>query len=112
MKKTIVLVTLFHLSFLVPVGALTLTTLTTKATFENAGVRVAYSGDSDENGTVAVEYRQKGAADWIPGHPMIRITGGRFVTSLFFLQENTTYEVRLTPEDPEGVTVDFSQPFD
>ena len=64
-----------------------------KATFECAGVRVTYRGDENRNGSVAIRYRQKGSADWRSGHPLIRIKGNRFVTSLFWLSEDTTYEI-------------------
>jgi hypothetical protein len=90
--------------------ALALSSITTKATFENAGIRVTYTGDTDSNGTVAVEYRLKGTGDWLPGHPMVRIRGNRFATSLFNLAEGAVYEVRCVPSDPEGVSVGFDQP--
>jgi len=89
-----------------------LTGLQTKGTFENAGVRVSYIGDADSNAVVSTEYRRKGETEWTAGHPMIRIAGSRFATSLFGLSEGTTYEVRLSPVDPDGGSVDFSQPFE
>jgi hypothetical protein len=92
--------------------ALTLTGLQAKGTFENAGVRVSYTDDADSNGTVSVEYRQKGTSQWLQGHPMVRIAGDRFATSLFGLSEGTTYEVQLTTADPGGASVDFTQPFE
>lgn len=94
------------------IQAITLTTHTTKGTFENAGIRVTYEDDDNENAKIAVEYRQKGIGSWQAGHPMIRIEGSRFATSLFDLSEGETYEVRLTPSDTDGVTVDFDQPFE
>ncbi len=94
------------------VQAITLTSLTTKGTFENAGIRVTYTDDDNKNATIAVEYRKKGDADWKKGHPLIRIVGDRFVTSLFNLREGITHEVRLIPNDPEGVTINFNQPFE
>jgi hypothetical protein len=95
-----------------PSFALTLISVTAKGTFENAGIRVAYTGDADSNASVTVEYRKKGDAAWRTGHPLIRIAGARFVTSLFWLTEGTTYEARLVPVDPEGATVSFAQPFE
>jgi hypothetical protein len=95
-----------------PSAGLTLASLITKPTFENAGIRVAYTGDADANGTISVEYRAKGSSNWQPGHPMVRIKGNRFATSLFKLSEGTTYEVRLSPQDAEGVAVSFAQPFE
>lgn len=89
-----------------------LTQLQTKGTFENAGVRVSYTGDADSNAVISVEYRRKGETEWIAGHPMIRIADSRFATSLFGLSEGTTYEVRLFPIDPDGSSVGFPQPFE
>ncbi len=100
------------LAALPPACALTLEKLEVKATFECVGVRVTYSGDEDGNGVVAIRYREKGAPEWRQGHPLIRIKGRRFVTSLFWLKEATTYEIELAPSDPEGVRIAFAQPFE
>lgn len=96
----------------VPAAAITLTGLTTKGTFENAGIRVTYTGDDNQDAAIAVEYREKPTTAWQPGHPLIRIEGDRFAGSLFRLKEGTTYEVRLIPEDKDGAAVNFTQPFE
>ena len=92
--------------------AITLDGLITKGTFECIGVRVQYTGDDNQEATVAVRYREKGTATWLNGHPMIRIVNNRFATSLFWLKENTTYEIELLPEHANGVTINFPQPFE
>ncbi len=95
-----------------PAAALTLEHATVKATFECVGVRVVYSGDEDGDASVTVRYREKGTAEWRQGHPLIRITKNRFVTSLFWLKEGTTYEIELEPADSEGARVAFPQPLE
>lgn len=91
---------------------LVLESVTVKPTFECVGVRVRYRGDENRNGSVGLHYRQKGSADWRSGHPLIRIQGNRFVTSLFWLAEDTTYEIELRAEDPEGAAIEFRQPLE
>lgn len=91
---------------------LVLESVTVKATFECVGVRVAYRGDDNRNGSVAIRYRQKGSFDWRTGHPLIRIQGHRFVTSLFWLAEDTPYEIELEAADPEGTSIGFRQPLE
>jgi hypothetical protein len=95
-----------------PAAAIVLKELQTKATFENAGVRVVYADDPDSDATIDVEYRSRGEMGWRRGHPLIRIAGSRFVTSLFHLAEGTTYEVRLAAHDAAGVTSELPQSFE
>ncbi len=88
----------------------TLSSLVTKATFENAGIRVAWVG-TDTSTVVQVEYRAQGETQWRRGHPMIRIAGNRMATSLFWLGEGTTYEARLVVDPPASLSASFAQPF-
>jgi len=91
---------------------LVLESVTVKATFECVGVRAVYRGDENSNSGVAIRYREKGAQGWRAGHPLIRIKGNRFVTSLFWLAEDTTYEIELEAADPEGAVIAFPQPLE
>jgi hypothetical protein len=75
-------------------------------------------GDANRNATVEVEYRTADGQRWRRGLPLLRINGERtvygetldytapnmFAGSLFELEEATTYEVRFTITDPDGVT--------
>jgi hypothetical protein len=70
--------------------------------FHAGGVVVAVSGDANRNATAALEWREPGAA-FEPGHPLSRIDAAHFAGSLFWLQPGTTYEVRVTLADPDGV---------
>ena len=72
------------------------------ATIQSAGVTVTLAGDDDSDARVSVEYRVKGAGEYTAGHPLLRLSGGRFKGSLFYLQPNTSYEVRVTLNDPDN----------
>ena len=74
-------------------------------TFECAGLRLAYSGDSDSNAVAGVKYRLKGAAAWREAQPLCRIKDNRFAGSIFFLTPGSTYEVAVTVSDPAGVDI-------
>ena len=71
-------------------------------TIHSAGVTVAVSGDDDKDATVAVHYRVKGQDAYTLGHPLVRLSGGRFKGSLFYLEPGTTYEVRVRLNDPDN----------
>ncbi len=74
-------------------------------------------GDDNRNARVAVEYRRKGDTGWKTGHDLIRlqreevflrgaldyIAPNAFSGSVWDLQEDTDYELRLTLTDPDGV---------
>jgi hypothetical protein len=76
------------------------------------------SGDDNRNTTVDVQYRRSGAAEWKQALPLLRIGGervfratenldytvpDRFAGSIFDLEPDTEYEVRLTMRDADGV---------
>lgn len=75
------------------------------------GLAFPYTGDDDADGSMAVEYRRSGQ-EWRPGHPGLRVEafyeGGtvarrELATRIFNLAPGTTYEVRATFSDPDGV---------
>ena len=80
----------------------TLGTLELYATIHSAGVTVSVSGDDDKDATVTVEYRAKGASSFTKGHPLVRLTQGRFKGSLFYLSAGTVYEVKVSLSDPDN----------
>ena len=80
-------------------------------TLEHASLVWEISGDTNENGTVTVRYRELGAADWRVGTPLQRVPAGSYqgfswsnkhAGSLFGLIPDTTYEVELFLLDPDG----------
>jgi hypothetical protein len=83
-----------------------------------------FAGDANDNARVDVLYREKGSEQWHRALPLLR-TGGilhgasiknaiehnavfeapaRFAGSIFDLKEGTEYEVKVTMNDPDGVT--------
>lgn len=75
-------------------------------------------GDDNRNASAQIEYRRSGEREWRRGLPLLRVQRERvvygetldytapnmFAGSLFDLDENGEYEVRLTLEDPDGVS--------
>ena len=75
-------------------------------------------GDDNRNARAAVNFRKKGADKWQPGLDLMRIQNeqiwtrgatdltapNQFAGSLFDLDEATDYEVRLTLQDPDGIS--------
>jgi len=72
-------------------------------TFHAMGVivTIAPTDDPDGNATATVEYRT-GSNLYRAGFPLSRVSGARFVGSLFWLDPATTYDVRVTFSDPDG----------
>ena len=83
--------------------SVSIVSLETYANFETGGVVLTVSGDSNQNASAALVYRQQGEAVYRPGHPLARIDGSHFVGSLFWLTSATNYDVRSTLSDPDGV---------
>lgn len=63
---------------------------------------LAYSGDDDADAVARVEYRDAGAAAFLPGHPLTRLPGRRFVGSLIAIEPSRLIEVRTVVEDPDN----------
>src|SRR5262245_61140062 len=76
------------------------------------------SGDDNRNATVDVQFRKAGATDWRQALPLLRMGGervfratenleytvpDRFAGSIFDLDPDTEYEVRLSMKDADGV---------
>lgn len=67
-----------------------------RSNFETIAVKVP-CGSADFNSLGgALEYREKGAAEWKPAHRLARIAGHRLAGSIFRLKPGTEYEVRAT----------------
>jgi hypothetical protein len=86
-------------------------------TLINLGFEWFIQGDPNRNATVDVAFRKKGESAWKQALPMLRLHGERiyaesridliapnmFAGSVLDLEPGTTYEVRLTMADPDGV---------
>ena len=71
--------------------------------FHAGGVVVTIVGDDNFNASVTLEWRPTGGTFRL-GHPPLRIDATHFAGSLFWLSPGTSYDVRLTLSDPDGVT--------
>ena len=87
------------------------------ATLINLGFEWFIQGDGNRNASVDVAFRKKGSEPWRPALPLLRLQGERiyaesridlvapnmFAGSVLDLEPGTSYEVRLTMTDPDGV---------
>ena len=80
-------------------------------TITNLAVEWAIQGDDNQNGVVAVQFREKGQDGWRKGMPLFRVPAGNNIGfswankhsgSIFDLKPGTEYEIRLTLTDPDG----------
>jgi hypothetical protein len=103
----VVLLFRFNLALVEPLRVRAAASLELYGNFHAMGVivTIAASDDPDEDATAAVEYRT-GSAPYQTGFPLSRVNNTRFVGSLFWLQPNTTYDVRVTFSDPDGDPLD------
>ena len=95
-------------------------------TLKAIGVEWRINGDINRNASVAVDYRVTGSKAWRPALPLVRSQGEKvgnltppranfhpdpnnytnpnmFAGSVLGLEPGTTYEIRLTMSDPDGV---------
>ncbi|MEO5988812.1 MAG: FlgD immunoglobulin-like domain containing protein [Candidatus Eisenbacteria bacterium] len=88
--------------------------ITSYATYECAGFEWRITGDDNNNCVVTTEYRLLGQSTWKAAQPLWRVEAGLWrhgedpgnllAGSLFSLTPGTTYEARLTLNDPDGGT--------
>jgi hypothetical protein len=80
-------------------------------TIINLGVEWNILGDDNLNGTVTIQFREKGKSDWKQGMPLRRVPAGetygfkwanKHSGSIFDLTPNTLYELKLNLHDPDG----------
>jgi hypothetical protein len=89
-----------------------------RPTLRSLGAYWIIRGDDNKNGVVALDYRKQGETQWHAGAPLFRTekhvnkAGGPvipddawlFAGSALLLQPDSTYELKLTLNDPEGGT--------
>ncbi len=75
----------------------------TYGNFETAGIIIKVDG-MNFNESAQIEYKKAGTGLFKPGHDFVRYDGNHLATSLFKLELNTTYDLRITLNDPDGVT--------
>jgi hypothetical protein len=84
----------------VSILAATIQSVYTHGAFETAGVIVTLAADNG-NESVALEVKGPQDAGFRPVHPFVRYDLHNFAASLFNLQPNTLYDLRLTLTDPD-----------
>lgn len=72
--------------------------------FHAAGIVATIAGDTNQNATLALEWRRASAASFRIAQPLIRISTTTFTGSLFSLSPGGTWEARVTLTDPDGTT--------
>ncbi len=84
-------------------------------TIINLAVEWAIQGDDNMNGVVTVQYREMGRSAWKQGMPLFRVPAGKNVGfkwgnkhsgSIFGLDPDTRYEIKLALNDPDGGSVE------
>lgn len=111
-RGTVFVIALFV--FFAPVlieAATPVVTLTVTPTIENAGVEISLPGDTNENATATVQYRERGADQWQSGQPLNYNTAHVLAGSLFFLKPATRYYVRVTVNDPDSGRLTLTKTF-
>jgi hypothetical protein len=80
-------------------------------TIMNLGIEWFIQGDDNLNSYISVLFREKGKDQWRQGMPLRRVPAGqnanfswenKHAGSLFDLQPDTEYEIRLNLHDPDG----------
>ena len=70
---------------------------------ETAGAIATVAGDTNRNARIALQWRRSGETTFRTGQDLVRIDATHFVGSVFGLAPGTSYELRLTLSDPDGV---------
>lgn len=103
--------------------ATTIGTLTLTPTFDNIGVKLTYTGDSNTNNSATLQYRPSSGGSWRDAHTASVSTTGhwpdrrstsngisntanqnQFRASILGVTAGTTYDIQLTLSDADGVT--------
>lgn len=83
--------------------SISLGSLDAYGTIHAGGVVATVSGDDDWDAAASLEWRELGGT-FAFGYPLTRVDDQHFVGSLFWLDPSTSYEVRVSVADPDGVT--------
>ncbi len=83
-------------------GGINIQNIALEATFNAISVYVNYSGDENKNAVVYPEFRSDGS--WQRGINLVQspLSQNTLTGSIFFLDENTDYDVRVVAMDPDG----------
>ncbi|MCD4759442.1 hypothetical protein K8R33_00970 [archaeon] len=93
MRILIVPILLILFSFSVSATS-SLDSLTLNSNYESIGVRVDYSGDPLES--IQLEFKESSSSIWKQGHDLYVHDSNSAYGSVFYLEENTDYDVRVS----------------
>jgi len=71
--------------------------------YNTISVYAYFSGDANNDNTTVLNFRKTGQPSWSDGHPLTRTADNRYAGSIFKCTAGTSYEVRVTFSDPDGV---------
>lgn len=80
-------------------------------TIHNLAVEWYIAGDDNQNGRVTIQFRKRGGGEWREGMPLRRVPAGSNIGftwenkhsgSIFGLEPDTEYDIRLSLKDPDG----------
>ncbi len=83
-------------------NAVTLDSVSLYPNLNTVGVTASFSGDDNGDARATLTYAPVGSAEVWPGHPLVRLSGGRFVGSVFYLEPGTEYDVTVVVTDPDN----------
>jgi hypothetical protein len=89
-------------------GAMNLT-----STFNSIGIELLFSGDDNKNAAAALSFKKAGESSWREGLPLwgtydSNAPGRAFYGSALLLDPGTTYDIRVSLSDPDGVSGSFT----
>jgi MYXO-CTERM domain-containing protein len=83
-------------------NAVTLESVHLTPNLQTVGVTATFSGDDNGDAWATLTYEAVGSGTVYPGHPLVRLPGGRFVGSVFYLDPGTEYDVTVAVIDPDN----------
>lgn len=81
------------------------------STFNSIGIELLFTGDDNQNSIANLEFRRSGDSSWRQGLPLWGTYSNprAFYGSALLLDAGTTYEIRVSFTDPDGVNGNFNQ---
>lgn len=83
-------------------NAVTLESVSLYPNLHTVGVTATFTGDDNSDARATLTYAPVGSAEVWPGHPLVRLTQGRFVGSVFYVEPGTEYDVTVVVTDPDN----------
>jgi len=95
-KKEVLIISLILAFIPILVNAQSVADLELDTTFQSISVRSSFSGDALTEDNILLEYKKSDETEWKLGHPLAIIPTDRIMGSIFYLEEGTEYDVRVT----------------